>query len=106
MARTDHQGALAPFQRGALQQLSIGPNRTNGGELVDGHLLMLIPAEHREHGELVGAGSTDVPPLGHEVVDDPLPGSNLDAERTAFVRALGAQLFGGLPCCGLPEGDG
>ena len=34
------------------------------------------------------------PPFGHEVVDDPWRGSNLDAERTAFVRALGAQLFG------------
>ena len=82
------------FQRGALKQLSIGPNRTNGGELVDGHLLMLIPAEHREHGELVCTGSADVATLRHEVVDDPWRGSNLDAERSAFVRALGAQLFG------------
>ncbi|MDO6352426.1 hypothetical protein Q3Y53_07705 [Synechococcus sp. YX-04-1] len=67
---------------------------------------MLIPAKHREHGELVGAGSADVAPLGHEVVDDPLRCSNLDAERPAFVRTMGAQLFGGLPSLGLPEGDG
>ena len=44
-----------------------------------------------------GAGSADVAPLGHEVVDDPLRCTNLDAERPAFVRTMGAQLFRGCP---------
>ena len=51
---------------------------------------MLISAKHSQQGELVGAGSADVTPLGYEVVDDPLRCSNLDAERTAVVRAMGA----------------